>query len=293
MKLNIDEAREKWKLTDEEFETNMNDIFGELSLCAKKTLNPIFILVGGQAGSGKSALVAKEYQNLGGNAIIIDQDELRTKFPEEKYKQIHDNYTEREEFLILKPYISRAISAIKDRAKNCGYNIILESALRSVNSFINIIPELKSKGYTTKLSVLAVPEVEANISMLVRYCYYLEKYGECRRNTKLDHSAVQNLMENIKKLDNLGIFDDITISVRGKEMDSLPLQTYSKKIDTSLTPLQAYNDGRIHSFEDTRRNFDIRYKQIKDTLIKYREFEQLEKLEKIKIEFENEKCESR
>ena len=33
-------------------------------------------------------LVAKEYQELTGNAIIIDQDELRTKFPKEKYKEI-------------------------------------------------------------------------------------------------------------------------------------------------------------------------------------------------------------
>lgn len=293
MKFNEDEARKKWELTNEEFEENMNEIFGELSLCAKKTEAPSFIFVGGQAGSGKSALVAKEYQNLRGNAIIIDQDELRTKFPKEKYKKIHDNCTEREEFLILKPYISKAILALKDRSKNYGYNIILESALRSVNSFIDVTQELKRKGYTTKLSVLAVPEVEANISMLTRYCYYLEKDGECRRNTRLDHSAVQNLRTNIKRLDDLEIFDDIVISVRGKKMDSLPVQKYSKKIDTKLTPLQAYDDEVVKSFEDTRRNFDIRYEQIKEILIKHKEFKQLEKLEEIKKVFENEKSEVR
>lgn len=291
--MNVDEIRKKIELTDEEFETNMDEIFGELSLCAKKELVPIFTLVGGQAGSGKSALVASENQSLGGNAIIIDQDELRTKFPKEKYKQIHDNCNEREEFLILKPYISRAVVALKERALNCGYNIILESALRSVSSFIDVAKELKIKGYNTKLSILAVPEVEANISMLTRYCYYLEKYGECRRNTRLDHSAVQSLRTNIQRLDDLEIFDDITISVRGKEMDLLPVQNYSKRTDTKLTPLQAYDEGVKHSFNDTIRNFEMKYEQIKKTLSKHQEIEQLEKLEMIRKAFEKEKSEER
>lgn len=291
--MNVDEIRKKIELTDEEFETNMDEIFGELSLCAKKELVPIFTLVGGQAGSGKSALVASENQSLGGNAIIIDQDELRTKFPKEKYKQIHDNCNEREEFLILKPYISRAVVALKERALNCGYNIILESALRSVSSFIDVAKELKIKGYNTKLSILAVPEVEANISMLTRYCYYLEKYGECRRNTRLDHSAVQSLRTNIQRLDDLEIFDDITISVRGKEMDLLPVQNYSKRTDTKLTPLQAYDEGVKLSFNDTIRNFEMKYEQIKKTLSKHQEIEQLEKLEMIRKAFEKEKSEER
>lgn len=76
MKFNEDEARKKWELTNEEFEENMNEIFGELSLCAKKTEAPSFIFVGGQAGSGKSTLVAKEYQNLRGNAIIIELEKI-------------------------------------------------------------------------------------------------------------------------------------------------------------------------------------------------------------------------
>ena len=103
MEFNEEEEREKWQLTDEEFEANANEIFSQLALCAKESPSPTFIMVGGQAGSGKSALVAREYENIEGNAIIIDQDELRTKFPQEKYRQIHDTYTEREEFLILKP----------------------------------------------------------------------------------------------------------------------------------------------------------------------------------------------
>ena len=286
MEFNAEEERKKWQLKDEEFEQNINDIFGELSLCAEKTANPSFVIVGGQAGSGNSLLVSKEYQDLVGNAIIIDQDELRTKFPKEK--QIQDNYTEREEFLILKPYISKTIVELIDRAVKENYNIILESALRSVSSFIDTTQELKEKGYNTKLSVIAVPEVEANISMLTRYCYYVEKYGECRRNTRLDPSAVESLRKNIERLDELGIFDDITVSKRGKEYDSLPVQFYSQKANREMTPLQAYDNIKELSFDDTRRNFPTRYEQIKSILTAHDETEQLKKLEEIQRAFKEE-----
>lgn len=286
MEFNAEEERKKWQLTDKEFEQNINDIFGELSLCAEKTANPSFVIVGGQAGSGKSLLVSREYQDLVGNAIIIDQDELRTKFPKEK--QIQDNYTEREEFLILKPYISKTIVELIDRAVKGNYNIILESALRSVSSFIDTTQELKEKGYNTKLSVIAVPEVEANISMLTRYCYYVEKYGECRRNNRLDPSAVESLRKNIERLDGLGIFDDITVSKRGKEYDSLPVQFYSQKTNREMTPLQAYDNIKRLSFDDTRRNFPTRYEQIKSVLTAHDETEQLKKLEEIQRAFKEE-----
>ena len=286
MEFNEEEERKKWQLTDEEFEANANEIFSQLALCAKESPSPTFIMVGGQAGSGKSALVAREYENIEGNAIIIDQDELRTKFPQEKYRQIHDTYTEREEFLILKPYISKLIIALKDRAKEGGYNIILESALRSVNSFIDMCKELKQSGYHTKLSILAVPEVEANLSLLTRYWYYLERDGECRRNAGVDSTSVQKMRGNIEKLDELGIFDDIVVSIRGKNIDTLPEQIYSKSENSQIKPLQAYDEGRKKSFQYTKRNFYIRYAKIKDILAKYNETDKLASLEKIAESFE-------
>ena len=274
------------ELTEEEFQANVNEIFAELALCATKVENPEFVLVGGQAGSGKSVLVAKENENLEGNAIIINQDELRTKYPREKYKLIHDNCTEREEFLLLKPYMSRLIVEIEKRAKEGKYNLVWETALRSVKSFIETIKDLKNEGYSTKLSILAVPEVEGNISMLTRYCYYLEKFGECRRNTKIDPESVKHIRENIKMFDELNLFDDIVVSRRGEERDSLPIQTYSKKEFPNITPVQAYNIAEQESYNDTKKNFAERYNEIKTILEKYNDEEQLKKLESIKNTFQ-------
>ena len=124
--------------------------------------------------------------------------------------------------------------------------------------------------------------------MLTRYCYYVEKYGECRRNTRLDPSAVESLRKNIERLDELGIFDDITVSKRGKEYDSLPVQFYSQKANREMTPLQAYDNIKELSFDDTRRNFPTRYEQIKSILTAHDETEQLKKLEEIQRAFKEE-----
>lgn len=87
----INAERKKWVLSDYEFRTNFNSVFNELILTGGNEPSihrPKFIMIGGQAGCGKSMLVGKEFQSLENGAMIIDQDELRTKHP--AYKQIHD-----------------------------------------------------------------------------------------------------------------------------------------------------------------------------------------------------------
>lgn len=288
MEFDIKKEREKWKLSRKEFENNANEIFGELAMTTQKAEHPRFIIIGGQAGSGKSGLVAKRYQELEGNAIIIDQDELRTKYPQEAYKQICSHYTEREEFLILNPYIAILIQKIIAKAKENRYNIILESALQDVGAFIENTINLRENGYQTELSVMSVPEVEGNISMLTRYCYYLEKNGECRRNTRINPNAIPKLKENLQKLEELDIFDNIDVYIRSSNIKNLPIKIYSQEKDTLETPIQAFERGQKDSFENTKKTFLTRYEQIKVVLKKYNDAIQLEKLETIKKQFESE-----
>lgn len=125
-------------------------------------------------------------------------------------------YTEREEFLLLKRYLDQLVNTIIDYAKKERFNLILESALRSVSKFIKNTQDVRQDDYHTKLSILAVHPDEANLSMFTRFCTFLKKEGECRRNTRVDEDSVIKIPENIEKMDRLGIFDDITISKRGR-----------------------------------------------------------------------------
>lgn len=275
----IKAEREKWKLTDEEFANNLDTVFNELILTgnASATQIPEFIMVGGQAGSGKSALVGKELQELPNGAIVIDQDVLRTKHP--KYVQIHDEYTEREEFLLLKRYMDRLVNGVIDRASTLRYNIILESALRSVSKFIKNTQDVIERGYYTKLSVLAVSPDEANLSMFTRFCTFLEKEGECRRNTRVDEDSVNKIPENIGKMDKMGIFDDITISIRGDESTNyLPIQVYSQSNSPNISPASEYI-AEINKSKIDENDFEKRYIMLRTILEKYNQQVQLDRLD--------------
>lgn len=288
MSFNLEEERKRWELSEEELNANVEDIFKKhLAPIASPVENPSFVLIGGLAGSGKSELVSKRYKELPGNAIIIDQDELRTKYPEEGYKKIKANYSEREEFLILNPYIAKIIPMLIEMAKQQGYNIILETALQDVTDFIKHTTQLRSEGMKTELDVLAVPEVEANISMLTRYCYYLKKDGECRRNTRINPNAIIKLKANLQRLDDLGIFDEIGVFIRAEEKNQLPKQIYSQKQQGLIErPLDAFLRGQDMSWQSIKKGFQSKYEELKSTLQQYNDVTQLEKLELIYQQFQ-------
>lgn len=286
MEFDVEKERLRWALSDEEFEENVNEIFGELALTATPTEKPVYSLVGGQAGSGKSALVSKRYRELQGKAIIIDQDELRPKFPRDKYRQIRENYTERQEFLILNPYIAKIIRAIITRAKKDGYNIIVESALQDVDDFIRQMNGIREVGYRTELDILAVPELEANISMLTRYCYYIQKDGECRRNTRINPQATENIMKSIRKISEANVTDDIKVYVRGDSLGELPKQIYSfLEAGKTESPLEAFIRGKKESEERALRDFCNKYEEIERILKPREDTIQLEKLQQLKEQY--------
>lgn len=285
MEFNIEEERKKYQLTEEVFQDNADEIFGELSFYALEAQNPKFIIIGGQAGSGKTDLVAKKYQELEGNAVIIDQDELRTKYPKEAYQEIIANHTDREEFLILNPYIAKMIREVVTRSRQAGYSVILETALQDVEAFVGYVKEFNDAGYKSELSVLAVPEIEGNISMLYRYCYYLERDGECRRNTRINPNAMNNIRSNIEKLDKLGIFDDIEIYTRNPERNALPIKIFSQKEEKQETPLQAFERGKAISFQTTKQSFQEKYEYIKGVFQQFGDMQRLETLEKLQEQF--------
>ncbi|MBQ9659311.1 MAG: zeta toxin family protein [Clostridia bacterium] len=273
----LNNERKKWVLSLVETQKNIEETFQELVISgdAKTTDRPSIVMVGGQAGSGKSLLCSYYLKKLNGGAIMIDQDYLRLKHP--NYTEIHDMYTEREEFLILKRYLDSLINGIVNKASDLKYNIILESALRSIDKFATLIQDIATKGLRTELAVLAIDPEEANLSMFIRYCEYLETRGECRRNTRIDSDSVKKIPVNIQTLNNLqrkdgtSLMDDIKIFTRGNaSSDFLPIERYSRKIEPNMLPSEAY---RKFSTEKTITTEEKREKVnwIRNTLTKFGE----------------------
>lgn len=282
-----DEEIKQYQLSDEEFRKNANQIFSELAFNTSKVEHPKFIIVGGQAGAGKTSLVAKKYQELSGNAIIVDQDEIRAKYPQRLYQRIIEEHNDREEYLILKPYVLKMRQEIVDRARNSGYNVIMESAMQAVDSFIRQTIPFKEAGYATELSVISVHEIECYLSTLNRYCMFLQRDGICRRNTSIDPQLLQKVRLNLTKLCDSGLYDDINIYVRSQNPNELPVEIYSSRENVFETPLQAFDRGQSYSLKQISVSFIKRLKSIRAILEQYGEMEQLEKLDMIEAQFNN------
>ena len=285
--MRIQEGRKKYELLDDVFERQADRIFSFLAMNVQKPENPKLVMVGGQAGSGKTGLVAKKNSELDGGAIIIDQDEIRASFPEELYKQIIRDYDDREEYLILKPFVLKMRQALVDRAINKGYNVIMESALQVVDTFVPQIQSFKEAGYSTELAVISVPEIDCHLSTLNRYSYYLSKDGICRRNTKNDPEMFLKLRDNLEKYGELGIFDDIEVYIRGDKESEPYKKIYSQKENPKETPLQAFDRGQKMALRTTRKTFRERSRKIREILSKFGEFEKLKQLTKIDETFES------
>ena len=286
MKANIEECIKKYELSDEAFEKQVDRYFNFLAMNVQKPEKPRLVLVGGQAGAGKTGLVATKNAELEGGAIIIDQDEIRASFPEELYKEITENYTDREEYLILKPYVLKMRQALVDRARENKYNVIMETALQVVHTFVPQIQDFKDAGYTSELSVISVPEVDCFLSTLNRYTYYLEKTGTCRRNTKTEPEMYIKLRKSLEEYQRIGIFENIEMYIRGENIHKPYRKIYSQKENPEETPIQAFDRGQKMAFDLTRRNFKERSEKTREILKKFGETDKLEQLSKIEETFD-------
>ena len=285
--MRIQEGIKKYELPEDIFEKQADRIFNFLAMNVQKAESPQLVMVGGQAGSGKTGLVAKKNSELEGGAIIIDQDEIRASFPEDLYKQIVRDYDDREEYLILKPFVLKMRQALVDRARNKGYNVIMESALQVVETFIPQIQSFKEAGYKAELAVISVPEVDCHLSTLNRYSYYLTKEGICRRNTKTDPEMFLKLRNSLEQYGNMGIFDDIEVYIRGDNEKEPYKQIYSQKENSRETPLQAFDRGQKMAINATKKTFWERSGRIRAILNRFGESEKLEQLSKIDKTFES------
>ena len=285
--MRIEEGRKKYELPEDVFEKQADRIFNFLAMNVQKTETPKLVMVGGQAGSGKTGLVVKKNSDLKGGAIIIDQDEIRASFPEELYKQILREYDDREEYLILKPFVLKMRQALVDKARNKGYNVIMESALQVVETFVPQIQSFKDVGYETELAVISVPEVDCHLSTLNRYSYYLSKEGICRRNTKNDPEMFIKLRSSLEEYGKMDLFDDIEVFIRGDDEKNPYRLIYSKNENPRETPLQAFDRGQKMALKGTRKTFRVRSKKIREILSRFGETEKLEQLSRIDEKFES------
>lgn len=171
---NIDEIKNTYMLTDDEFEKMYENVKKVTFLNVKKPASsPIAIMTGGQPGSGKTTglvlATCREYEDL----IVLDMDHYRgfMKKATEIARKYPELYQE-----ITGIYASKILERLSEEVIDGGYNFILEGTMGKSVYTLDLLQQ-KSTNYKIIARVLAVSREESIFSMFERYLEMKKSMG--------------------------------------------------------------------------------------------------------------------
>lgn len=172
---------------------------------------PKAILLGGQSGAGKTTIHCIKQKELQGNIIIIDGDSYRSQHPnylslQDKYGKYSVDYT--------KGFSGKMVEHLVDELSTQGYHLLIEGTLRTTQVPRQTAQLLRSKGCQVSLAVIGTKPELSYLSTLIRYeeLYAIDP-NQAKANQK---KIVENLVDNLRELQNDKIFDHIQIYQRDR-----------------------------------------------------------------------------
>ncbi len=280
--------RDKYKLTEQENEKIYNqieqEVFGEVPTSEK----PITIIVGGQSGAGKGAVISYSKNELiesGRNPIIITTDEYKPYHP--KAKEIAKKYpTEYVE--IIEQYAGNWTGRVLKKAIDDKYDFIFEGTLKN-DRILKRIKEMHDRGFSIKTRVLAVPKLESLISLHERYQQQIDTIGLGRLISIKQHNMAYNGIPSvIDQIEKSGLCD-VEVFIRGEELHK-PKMVYSScvKNNSYITARQALEECRKNQAYKTSKSAKQRIDTLKQQFInRNASKEEMEQLNELEEEFLN------
>lgn len=272
-KITEEEVIQKYALSDEEIERIKETVISILS-CNKSPEKgtPLAIVVGGQSGSGKTALMDYTLQLSPGKFIMIDNDFFRGLHP--KASEIEKKYPEY--YTAATDQIGLGITSdIIDHFVKNKYNLILHQTLRGNRVADDAITKLRQSGYIVGIRAFAVPYFESKMSQIERCLAQLKNLGFCRYVRKVDHdAAIKGLPETVDYIEKTGKYDFMEVFKRGHDI-SFPTIVYAKlNPETKRKTLEVLSKLRnceTATLEDEHFGFT----SAKDAVLKTRDTESL------------------
>lgn len=177
------------------------------------THKPKAIFLGGQSGSGKSGLaefIRRQFSKAGG-AVVVNSDAFREYHPQFPYLQ--QSQFDKASSLVNPDTIKWQQKLIRSTSES-GRNLILDGTLGGDPRPIRqTMQQLREKGYTIQLSILAVPAVSSRLGIYKRYENQIERKGQGRwvgmdNHDKLYAQIPQTvaLMETEQVVDRIHIY---------------------------------------------------------------------------------------
>ena len=207
----------RYKLTDKQIKDITQVIINTLTHNKMPSKNPLAIVVGGQPGAGKTALInyTKRLSNER-DFITIDNDFFRSFHP--KAEEIKQYFPEL--FTQATDQLGMGItSSVINYFVENNFDLIFHQTLKNNRIGDDAISKFQDFGYTVGVRVFAVPFYESSMSQVERYLGQAEKLGYCRYATAEGHTtAYLGLPNTVEYLENNGLFDFIEVFKRSKNI---------------------------------------------------------------------------
>lgn len=134
------------KYTEREFSEKFEELRWNLLNAYRPTLEspPQAFLLGGQSGAGKTTLHKIIHRRLDGNGISINGDDYRKFHP--RFLELQRIYGD-EAVNYTAPWAGRMTEALIDSLSRIGYNLVIESTLRTAEVPLKTAELLRQRGY--------------------------------------------------------------------------------------------------------------------------------------------------
>ena len=225
MKTQEQQVVEQYSLTPEEIKQITKTVISTLTFNKIPSQKPLAIVVGGQPGSGKTALINYTKQISSERSfIVIDNDFFRNFHPQAKeIKQNHPNLFTQATDQLGMGITSDVINYCVDN----NFDIIFHQTLKNKRIGDDAISLFRESGYTVGVRVFAVPFFESSMSQIERYLGQAEKLGYCRYATQEGHlTAYIGLPNTVEYLEENGLYDFMQVYTRSADIAN-PTLIYS------------------------------------------------------------------
>lgn len=199
---------------------------------------PKAILLAGQPGAGKGTLKDISRAELGGNAVVVDPDELRDAYPDVERLYGRHPYTWAGH---THEDASHWAKELRSEAVEGRRNLIIDTTLGNGDSAITLIKDLQAKGYEVEIRGVVAHRLESELGVDARFSDSLDNYGFGRYVPEDVRKHVYDALPG--NLDKVQAETGIQIRLYGRE----GAQVYDSHSDTRLpgAALEAEREARL------------------------------------------------
>lgn len=204
---------------------------------------PIAIVLGGQPGAGKSGLYEIARERFSGNIVELDCDKFRQFHPQSK-QLVQDAATYGEK---TNPFVFEVVDRLVAELGDQGYNMIMESSMKSSHTALENHALLSPKGYAIEACIMATPKDVSWKGVVDRYNEQLAN-GELARMVpqEFHDMVVAQIPGAADEIYRSGKMSNIRIYNREREVlydmqrtpDISPKATLEERIQGVRTPVQ-------------------------------------------------------